>query len=169
MRLTSIGLIILVAFLAFAPAFAQDTAPIPDNVDTSGITDDQVNAIANQLYCPVCENIPLATCGTAACADWREEIRGMLATGMVGEDIIDNFVVRFGDRVVSTPRNPIIAAISIITPWLVLVIAAGFALYQLMQWSQKRRLIPENEVSNMPSPEKRNRYIEQLEKDLAGK
>jgi len=34
-------------------------------------TDDEVNAIAKQLYCPVCENISLDACGTAACEQWR--------------------------------------------------------------------------------------------------
>ena len=29
----------------------------------SGPTDDDVNAIAKQLYCPVCENIPLVNSG----------------------------------------------------------------------------------------------------------
>src|SRR5690606_10367774 len=114
---------------------------------------------------------PLDTCGTAACDDWREEIRGMLASGMSEEDIIDNFVVRFGDRVVSTPRDPIIATISIVTPWLVLILAAGFALYQLLQWNQKRKMtdIDDSVNPNMDSEDKRNSYLEQLEKDLAGK
>jgi len=42
-------------------------------------SDDQVNAIARQLFCPICENIPLDVCPTQACHDWRELIRQMLA------------------------------------------------------------------------------------------
>ena len=75
MRLKINLLIIVLALLFALPALAQDTPPIDPDIDTSAITDDQVNAIANQLYCPVCENIPLDTCGTLACEDWREEIR----------------------------------------------------------------------------------------------
>jgi len=41
-------------------------------------TDDEVNAIAKQLYCPVCENISLDACGTAACEQWRNIIRETL-------------------------------------------------------------------------------------------
>ena len=39
------------------------------------ITDDEVNAVAKDVYCPVCESTPLDVCPTAACADWRELIR----------------------------------------------------------------------------------------------
>jgi len=35
-------------------------------------SDDEVNAIARQLFCPICQNIPLDVCPTQACADWRE-------------------------------------------------------------------------------------------------
>lgn len=54
LKLALIAAICLMASLALA----QDTA--------SGVTADQVNAIAKKLFCPVCENIPLDTCGTAA-------------------------------------------------------------------------------------------------------
>ncbi len=40
-----------------APALAQGQPP----------TDDEVNRIAKQLYCPVCENTPLDVCPTQAC------------------------------------------------------------------------------------------------------
>lgn len=171
MRLKVFVLVLLLSLIAVLPTLAQDTPPIPDDVDTSNITADEVNEVANQLYCPVCENIPLSTCSTAACEDWRDEIRGMLATGMSKEDIVDNFVVRFGDRVVSSPRDPVIAAISNITPWLVLLIIAGFALYQLTQWNQKKKVSPVRDLQEDEddTAQKRNRYLEQLENDLSGK
>jgi cytochrome c-type biogenesis protein CcmH/NrfF len=52
--LSGIGLLAILLVLA-SPGFAQGSDP----------TDDEVNAIASQLYCPVCENIPLDACGTA--------------------------------------------------------------------------------------------------------
>lgn len=171
MRLRLIGISILICLLATISTSAQDTPPIPDGIDTSDITDDQMNVIAHQLYCPVCENIPLDTCGTAACEDWREEIRAMLASGMSEEMIIDNFVTRFGDRVVSTPRDPIIAAISIITPWFVALAAFAFALYQIIHWLRTHQ---DTEVSNSRNTanqeaSKRDSYRDQLERDLTGK
>ncbi|NJD58821.1 MAG: hypothetical protein C3F13_06125 [Anaerolineales bacterium] len=66
-------------------------------------SDDQVNAIAKQLYCPVCENIPLDVCGTAACAQWRELIREKLTAGWTEQQIKDYFVQQYGSRVLGTP------------------------------------------------------------------
>jgi cytochrome c-type biogenesis protein CcmH len=165
MRLKWILITVLVCIVAVTVT-AQDTS-IPDNVDTSNISDDAVNAIAQKLYCPVCENIPLDTCGTAACDDWRNEIRIMLATGADEEAIIDNFVTRFGDRVVGTPRDPVIAAISIITPWLFVIFGAAFALYTVTQWQRKSRE-KQAEIAPVAEDSQRNSYLEQLEKDLAG-
>ncbi|NQS91637.1 MAG: hypothetical protein HQ574_04445, partial [Chloroflexi bacterium] len=58
---------IIIAVVVFLVSF------IPGGVTAQGSdpTDDDVNAIAKQLYCPVCENIPLDACGTAACEQWR--------------------------------------------------------------------------------------------------
>src|SRR5512136_1359796 len=66
-------------------------------------SDDQVNAIARQLYCPVCENIPLDVCPTTACAQWRELIRQKLADGWNEQQIKDYFVQQYGARVIGSP------------------------------------------------------------------
>ena len=81
------------------PAFAQDTTPP---------TDDEVNAIAHKLYCPVCESTPLDVCPTDACKDWRELIRTMLSEGKTEDEILQHFVDQYGDtgsRRTSTYRD----------------------------------------------------------------
>ena len=88
------------------------------------VTDDDVNAVAKELYCPVCENITLDTCGTAACADWRYEIRLQLEAGMNSDEIKADFVRRFGDRVVGTPYDPILRALSLVTPFALIGLGA---------------------------------------------
>ena len=45
------------------------------------VSDNAVNAVAEKMYCPVCENIPLDECQTQACVDWKEEIRQQLSEG----------------------------------------------------------------------------------------
>lgn len=118
-RALTIAFALLLCGLAAMSAVAQEIAATPE------ITDDMVNAIAKKLYCPVCENITLDTCGTAACADWRYEIRLQLEQGRTEQQIIDDFVTRFGDRVVGTPENATLRALSLVTPW---VISAGILL-----------------------------------------
>lgn len=78
---------------AATPALAQQDEP----------TDDEVNAIAKGLYCPVCENVPLDVCPTVACQQWRQTIREKLAAGWTQTQIEDYFVQQYGDRVLATP------------------------------------------------------------------
>ena len=91
--LLAISITILLGTLAVRVVLAQQPSP----------SDDQVNAIAKQLYCPVCENIPLDVCGTAACAQWRELIREKLAAGWTEQQIKDYFVQQYGARVLGRP------------------------------------------------------------------
>lgn len=81
--------------LTSTPARAQDPQPTP--------SDDQVNAIAKQLYCPVCENIPLDVCPTQACAEWRGLIREKLSQGWTEQQIKTYFAEQYGDRVLAEP------------------------------------------------------------------
>lgn len=66
-------------------------------------TDDQVNAIAKELYCPVCENVPLDVCPTQACAQWRALIKEKLIAGWTNDQIKQYFVDQYGDRVLAQP------------------------------------------------------------------
>ena len=66
-------------------------------------SDDEVNAIARGLYCPVCENVPLDVCPTQACEQWRATIREKLAIGWNDEQIKQYFVDQYGVRVLATP------------------------------------------------------------------
>lgn len=92
--LTLLFLLLAVAALAAAPAaLAQSTT----------ITDDQVNEVAHDLYCPVCESTPLDVCPTQACRDWREVIRTQLAEGRSKQQIMDYFAEQYGDRVLAEP------------------------------------------------------------------
>ncbi|MFO7536719.1 MAG: cytochrome c-type biogenesis protein [Chloroflexota bacterium] len=88
-------LTLLAALLLAGSAWAQTS--------TAEISDDEVNAIASKIYCPVCEGIPLDTCPTLACSDWRAEIRLQLAQGRSEAEIIDHFVRQYGDAVAAEP------------------------------------------------------------------
>ena len=66
-------------------------------------TDDEVNAISKQLYCPVCESIPLDACGTQACIQWRNTIREKLSAGWSEEEIKQYFSNQYGVRVLAEP------------------------------------------------------------------
>ena len=157
-KLTILSLFALILFALVASTAAQDTT-------TSTVTDDQVNAIASKLYCPVCENIPLDTCGTAACAEWRAEIRGYLEQGWTEDQIIADFVRRFGDRVVGTPQDPTLRALSLVTPYILTLLVFALGVYVFIRWRAQRNGAAEALAA---TPQQDDDYRSQFERDLAG-
>jgi cytochrome c-type biogenesis protein CcmH len=80
-RFGTVMLVLLAFGLLAAPALAQD---VP-------VTDDDVNAVAKDLFCPVCESTPLDVCPTQACADWRDLIRQQLSEGYTPQEVAGIF------------------------------------------------------------------------------
>lgn len=120
-----VGCVLIGALIGVGGAAAQDGGPTPRPV-----TDDEVNAVARLLYCPVCPNERLDTCQTAACASWRDEIRDQLAAGRTESQIVAYFVANYGERAVGVPQDPLLQAFSVITPIVIGVLAfVGGALF----------------------------------------
>jgi len=92
-KLTAMILALISAMMILVPVFAQQPTP----------SDDQINALAKEMYCPVCENTPLDVCPTQACAQWRDLIRQKMELGWSDQQIKDYFVAQYGDRVLSLP------------------------------------------------------------------
>lgn len=101
MKVVYIPKLLVAAFVALSLAFIS--TPVPAQGPTP--TDDDVNRIAKQLYCPVCESTPLDVCPTEACRQWRDLIRTMLAEGKSEEEIKQYFVTQYGVRVLDEPPN----------------------------------------------------------------
>ncbi|MBK8026778.1 MAG: cytochrome c-type biogenesis protein CcmH [Chloroflexi bacterium] len=159
---TLVVLFVILQGLGATIALAQDTT---SPAAAGPVTDDQVNAIAKNLYCPVCENITLDTCGTAACADWRYEIRLQLEAGKTEEEIRIDFVNRFGDRAVGTPMDPTLRAIAML-PFA--AGALGLILAVLVVFRLTRRPGDGAAAAAGADISPMTDYASQLERDLAG-
>lgn len=164
MRLDARRIIILlfVLFVLVGTAVLVSAQEVTTPPPVRTVTDDEVNAIAEKLYCPVCENITLDTCGTAACADWRYEIRLQLEAGMSEQEIIEDFVHRFGDRVVGTPLDPVLRGLSLFTPWIVIAAALIGA---AVVFARRRSAVTAPVVAANATPS--NRYQDLFEQDAA--
>jgi cytochrome c-type biogenesis protein CcmH len=92
-----------VAFLLYALGMLLMAGTAGAQEGTRPVSDDEVNEVAKELYCPVCESTPLDVCPTQACADWREVIRQQLSEGRTEEEIQTYFVEQYGDRVLAAP------------------------------------------------------------------
>ncbi|HEY9077649.1 MAG TPA: cytochrome c-type biogenesis protein CcmH [Anaerolineaceae bacterium] len=86
---------VLFSLVRVKPVQAQQPLPTP--------SDNDVNRVARELYCPVCENIPLDVCPTQACREWRELIRLKQAEGWTDAQIKEYFARQYGPRVLSEP------------------------------------------------------------------
>lgn len=127
-------------------------------------SDDEVNAIAKQLYCPVCENIPLDVCPTTACAQWRELIRQKLADGWSEQAIKDYFVQQYGDRVLGTPPAKGINWLVYLVPPIA-ILAGVYVLYHAYRtWKHPIKVV--ETPSENPPPKQdaaQDEYIRRLE------
>lgn len=155
--LLSLGILIFGFVLSPSPAAAQDPVPTP--------SDDQVNQIAKQMFCPVCENIPLDVCPTQACHDWRELIRQKIAAGWNDQQIKEYFARQYGDRVLSEPPRKGLNWLVYIAP--VVLIFAGALLVGWVLRSMRRRgasqpIMPPSQPVDDP-------YMAQLEEELKKK
>lgn len=119
--------LVLTGFIA-GVAFAQDTTP----------TDDEVNKIAKELFCPVCESTPLDVCPTEACRQWRELIRDMLAEGKTEQEIKDYFVANYGARVLSEPPRTGFNWFVYIVPPVLILIGAYILFNSFRAWTKPR-------------------------------
>jgi len=146
------GLALVLIALVAAPAFAQDPEP----------SDDEVNRIAKQLYCPVCPNTPLDVCSTQACAQWRATIREQLELGWNEDQIRQYFVEQYGDRVLATPPARGINWLIYVLPPVVIIVGGLLLLRTIRSWTGtnngrlvQEELLPEKDV-----------YVNQLEDEL---
>jgi cytochrome c-type biogenesis protein CcmH len=129
-RQRQVRVLICVRFLAAAVLLAGV-------ITLQEVTDDEVNAVAKQLYCPICENTPLDVCPTQACKDWRELIRQQLSEGQTEEQIIDYFVANYGPQVLAEPPAKGFSTLVWILP-VVVLIGGGIALWRLLRQWQNR-------------------------------
>lgn len=132
-----------------SPARAQEPTP----------SDNQVNAVAKQLYCPVCENVPLDVCPTQACAQWRQTIREKLAAGWSEQQIKDYFVEQYGARVLAAPPARGLNLLVYLLPPLAFAVGAYVVYRAVRAW--RHAAAP---VTSLPATD--DDYIRRVEAEL---
>jgi cytochrome c-type biogenesis protein CcmH len=149
--------IFILSILFTGAALAQNNVP----------TDDEVNAVAHDLYCPVCENTPLDVCPTDACKDWREQIRGMLAEGKTKSQIQQYFVDQFGDRVLAAP--PVTTKFN----WLIyllppaIILAGAIILFRsLKEWTTPKAVTAGSGAEGSAASPQKDDYMARFEEEL---
>ena len=126
-------------------------------------TDDEVNRIAHQLYCPVCENTPLDVCPTEACRQWRELIRQQLSQGWTEDQIKQYFISQYGVRVVGEPPATGLNWLVYVLPPIV-ILAGAFILFRAFRAWTKASKAEAVAGSEVEAP--KDEYVARLEEEL---
>jgi cytochrome c-type biogenesis protein CcmH len=160
-RSRSIGLLVLfVLLISGAVVSAQE----PEGA----VSDDDVNRVARELYCPICENTPLDVCETQACEDWRELIREKLAAGQSDQEIINYFAEIYGERARATPATRGISLVVWVLP-VIGVIVGGFYFVRLLQRWLARGTTANSEtvpISTSGPQDEMADYVTRLEREI---
>ena len=146
------GLALALAASFSIRAIAQDPTP----------TDDQVNKIAKQLYCPVCENTPLDVCPTEACRQWRELIRQQLGKGWSEDQIKEYFVENYGARVLAEPPRTGLNWLVYLIPPVVILAGAVILWRALRAWTRP----PAGAAAAPDGAGPRDEYVARVEEEL---
>lgn len=142
-------IIIALLYLLQPIRMAQAQAPTP--------SDDDVNRIASQLYCPICDNVSLDVCPLEACRQWRDLIREQLAQGWTEREIKDYFVAQYGDRVTGEPPRSGLN-------WVLYLLPPIFILLGLVLLVSKMKRPARKKPTSGAEPE--DPSVEQVEQDL---
>jgi cytochrome c-type biogenesis protein CcmH len=152
------GVILALVLAALTSGIVLAQEPTP--------SDDEVNAIAKELYCPVCENTPLDVCPTEACRQWRELIRQQLSDGWTEDQIKQYFVENYGARVLAEPpRQGLNWLVYLLPP--AFILAGAFILFRsLREWTRPKAESTGSGGAGSEERSSKDEYVARLEEEL---
>jgi cytochrome c-type biogenesis protein CcmH len=154
-RLITLILTIFASLVAVSVVYAQEGGP-------GTPTDNDVNRVAKQLYCPVCPNTPLDVCETKACEDWRAQIRDQLSEGWTDQQVIDYFVAQYGERVLAEPQRKGFTSLVWFLPVIVILVGLGVVYEVLKSWRKQKPVV----AAAKAAPEIPEAVLRRIEREL---
>ena len=151
------GLLLVIGLLAgFARiAFAQTPTP------------NQINAIAKDLWCPLCNGVRLDNCELQACIQMKEVIAQKLVAGESKEQIRAYFVQQYGDVVLGAPAGEGFNTLVWALPILVAVVAIGWLVFALRSWTRKPKpTIDSNTATPEASAQSKDEYMKRVDDEM---
>lgn len=133
-RLLLLLILALVLVAGAGSTYAQGGGNYP-----RGVTEDDVYPVANQMYCDVCQGVPLSECPSTQCRVWREEIAQYISEGKSEDEIITIFAQRYGDKISGVPINEEDRQFTYLVP---LIVVAGLAVaivFVTLRWRDNKQ------------------------------
>jgi cytochrome c-type biogenesis protein CcmH len=143
-----VTLLLLIALAVPAVAAAQGYTLPP------GVTGDEVNDVAREIWCPLCSGVRLDSCELKACEQMKEVIAIKLAEGEDTRSIKDYFLEQYGPQVLGEPPREGFNWLAWIVPFVVLVLGGVFF------WQKSRQLVRPEELleGGLPAPRPVNEH-----------
>lgn len=147
-------------------ALAQDAEPLSAaalEAARQQISNDDVNVIARELWCPLCSGVRLDSCELRACEQMKDVIRIKLAEGEGLDTIRDYFVNQYGPQVLGAPPLEGINWLAWVLP---VVVLAGGALYLVLRMRKGGQRAPEAAAAGPAPAPLDDEYARRLEEEL---
>lgn len=155
---------LLILVLILFPALCLLAAPA---VAQQPPTPQEINAVARELYCPLCNGVRLDTCELQACEQMRQVISDKLAAGVSKEQIKDEFVAQYGPIVLGEPPRE---GLNLLGGWILpigLLLAAGVAVTVMaLRWTRHPAPAPALDVAQPATTAPADDYLARVEADL---
>lgn len=113
--------------------YAQENTPTQG--DSGSVSADEVNAVARELWCPLCSGVRLDACELKACDQMKDVIAIKLAEGEDTDSIRTYFVAQYGPQVLGEPPWDGFNWLAWVLPFVVLAIGGYFL------WNAMRRMV----------------------------
>lgn len=166
-QIARLALIIILALLVVLNSVweAQAQVVTPPPLENSPY-DAQTFKIADQLQCPVCQGVTVAYSNSGLAQQMRALIKKKLEQGENQEQILQYFVERYGESILTNPPRSGFTLLVWLLPVIGLLLGAGIVGYVLRGW---KRQIYEFATRNRPSPAKQSGLVPAQNTELAEK
>lgn len=161
-KLLYIVVLVAALTLATAPVLAQPAGQVPTP------TMNQINEIARELWCPLCNGVRLDNCELQACVQMREVIAEKMMAGESKEAIKTYFVQQYGDVVLGQPSREGFNLIVWVFPVLAALVGAGWVVYLVMTWRKRQTSVAATPTPAAPASESaaNDDYTRRVEREL---
>ena len=157
MRLTPFVSAVFAALLLLAPlTSAKEAVPLAEDP----VLEKQVNEIAAELRCLVCQNQTIADSHAELAIDLKNQVRDMVRSGKTQDEIVDYMVQRYGDFVRYRPPVKKTTYLLWTGPFLLLFIGVVVLMLNL----KKRRQLAGEQNAEL-SAEERERLAQLLKSE----
>ncbi len=123
-----------ISLILFAPSAQAQEGPTP--------TLDQIQSVARELYCPLCNGVRLDNCELQACVQMRQVIAERLAAGVPKDQIKKEFVAQYGPVVLGEPPREGLNWLVWILPIAALLAGAAWVVITMRKWTRASAAVP---------------------------